>query len=96
MAIAAHKFWIQEGISERRLAKFWKMTWHDSGDRKIMMCLWLIVHRGLPIGAWAKGLNVDRRCNVCGQLETIYSLSLGMSRGYDCMEKGITIALPCL
>ena len=36
-----------------------------------MMCLWLIVHRALPIGAWAKGLNVDRRCNACGQLETI-------------------------
>ena len=69
--IAARKFWIQEGISERRLAKFWKMIWHDSGDRKIMMCLWLIVHRALPVGAWAKGPNVDPRCSACGQLESI-------------------------
>ena len=69
--IAARKFWIQKGISERRLAKFWKMIWHDSGDRKIIMCLWLIVHRALPVGVWAKGLNVDPRCNACGQLETI-------------------------
>ena len=69
--IAARKFWIQEGISERRLAKFWKMIWHDSGDRKIMMCLWLIVHRALPVGAWAKGPNVDPKCSACGQLESI-------------------------
>ena len=47
--IAARKFWIQEGIGERRLAKFWKMIWHDNGDRKIMMCLWLIVHRALSL-----------------------------------------------
>ena len=33
--IATHKFWIQEGISGRRLDKFWKMIWNDSYDRKI-------------------------------------------------------------
>ena len=66
--IAARKFWIQEGISQRRLAKFWKMIWLDSGDRKIIMCLWLIVHRAL---CGLKVSIVDRRCNVCGQLETI-------------------------
>ena len=40
--IAAKKFWIQEGISEMRLDKFWKMIWHDRYDRKLMMCLWLM------------------------------------------------------
>ena len=35
--IAVRKFWIQEGISERRLAKFLKMIWHGSVDHKIMM-----------------------------------------------------------
>ena len=62
--MATLKFFIQEGISERTLAKFWKMIWHDSGDHKIMMCLWLIVHRALPIGAWTKGPNVDPRCGA--------------------------------
>ena len=37
-----------------------------------MMCLWLIVHRALLVGAWAKGPNVDPRCSVCGQLESIF------------------------
>ena len=46
--IASHKFWIHEAISERRL--IWKMIWHDSDDRKIMMCLWLIAHRALSVG----------------------------------------------
>ena len=49
--IAAHRVCIKEGISERRLAKFWKMIWHDNGDNKIMMCLWLIVHRAFQAGA---------------------------------------------
>ena len=70
-AIAAHNFWIQEGISERRLVKFWKMIWHDSGGRKIMMCLWIIVHRALLIRAWDKGSNIDPRCGACGQIESI-------------------------
>ena len=35
--IVACKYWIQESVSERRLDKFWKMIWHDSGDCKIMM-----------------------------------------------------------
>ena len=36
------------------------------------MCLWLIVHRALLVGAWAKGPNVDRRYGACGQLESIF------------------------
>ena len=54
--IAANKFWIQEGISEMRLDKLWKMIWHDRYDRKIMMsmCLWLIAHRALPLGRGVK------------------------------------------
>ena len=35
-------------------------------DRKIMMCLWLIAHRALPVGTWGKGPNVDPRCIPCG------------------------------
>ena len=69
--VAARKFWMQEGISERRLDKFWKMIWHDKYDRKIMMCLWLIAHRALPVGTWGKGPNVDPRCTACGQIESI-------------------------
>ena len=69
--IATHKFWIQEGIHERRLDKFWKMIWHDSNDRKIMMCLWFIAHWTLLVGMWGKGPNVDPRCTTCGQLESI-------------------------
>ena len=48
--IVARIFWIHACISERRLAKLWKMIWHNSGDRKIVMCLWPIVHRALPMG----------------------------------------------
>ena len=68
--VAARKFWMQEGISEMRLDKFWKMVWHDIYDRKIMMCLWLIAHRALPVGTWGKGPNVDPRCTACVQIES--------------------------
>ena len=47
------------------------MIWHDRYDRKIMMCLWLIAHRALPIGTWGKGPIVDPRCIACGQIESI-------------------------
>ena len=69
--IASHKFWIHEAISERRL--IWKMIWHDSYDRKIiMMCLWLNAHRALSVGTWGKGPNVEPRCTACEQLENIF------------------------
>ena len=69
--ITSDKYWIQEGIGERRLDQFWKMIRHVSGDRKIMMCLWLIAHKGLSIGTWGKGPTVNPRCSACGQLESI-------------------------
>ena len=36
--VAARKFWMQEGISEMRLDKFWKMVWHDRYDVFMAYC----------------------------------------------------------
>ena len=78
--IAAHRFWIHEGISEMRLDKFCEMIWHDNYDHKIMMCLWLIAHRALPVGTWGKRAQ-SRPQMYCMQTDREhFSLSMGMSR----------------
>ena len=53
------------GFDGKAQAKFWNRIWHPYLPRKISAMQWLILTKGLPVGAWREKLGLDGTCQIC-------------------------------
>ena len=68
---AATRVWEEYGIPDDTINYFWNRIWKQKHTRKISTFQWLVVHRGLAVGAWYKGSVGEKGCLRCGDgLET--------------------------
>ena len=61
--------WYAQGISRLFLQAFWKTLWESWRPRKITYFLWLLAHKGLPVGSWLRQIGQEGLCQICLEAE---------------------------
>ena len=61
--------WYAQGISLVFLRSFWKTLWASWRPRKISYFLWMVAHKGLPVGSWLRQMGHEGQCQMCLQAE---------------------------
>lgn len=54
-----------EGFNSKARAKLFNQIWHPYLPRKVSAMQWLILTKGLPIGAWREKLGLSNSCEFC-------------------------------
>lgn len=57
------------GFNSKERAKFFNRIWHPYLPRKVLAMQWLILTRGLLVGAWRKRIGLSSTCQICNQQE---------------------------
>lgn len=61
--------WHAQGVSLVFLRSFWKTLWASWHPRWISYFLWMVVHKGLPVGSWLRQMGQEGCCQVCQESE---------------------------
>ena len=61
--------WYAQGISKLFLQAFWKTLWESWRLWKISYFLWLLTHKGLPMGSWLRQIGQEGLCQMCHEAE---------------------------
>lgn len=54
-----------EGYDSKMRAKFFNRIWHPHLPRKVSAMQWLILTKGLPVGAWRERIGLASACQIC-------------------------------
>lgn len=55
----------REGFNSKTRAKFFNRIWHPYLPRKVSAMQWLILTKGLPVGAWREKIGLPNSCELC-------------------------------
>ena len=55
----------REGYNSKMRAKFFNRIWHPYLPRKVSAMQWLVLTKGLPVGAWRERIGLPNICELC-------------------------------
>ena len=53
------------GLNSKARAKFFNRIWHPYIPRKVSAMQWLVLTKGLPVGAWREKVGLSGDCQLC-------------------------------
>lgn len=56
------RHWYHQGISIPFLRGFWRALWGSWRPRRITLFMWLLAHKGLPVGSWLALMGQNGEC----------------------------------